>query len=205
MIKALLGDRLDDWINAAVPFLLRRKINPNALTVAGTTVSLGAAAAAALGSFTLAAVLLILGGLFDLVDGVMARRHGTATSFGAFLDSTLDRLVDMGILLGILMYYALAGQPGHVLLAGYVLVASVMVSYTKASAERLVSTFRGGVLERGERIALIVAGLLFDLVIPALWIIAVGATITVIQRFALAYRALEQIDADARGEVGELP
>jgi CDP-diacylglycerol--glycerol-3-phosphate 3-phosphatidyltransferase len=205
MIKAVLGDRLDDWINAAVPFLLRRKINPNALTVAGTTVSLGAAAAAALGSFTLAAVLLILGGLFDLVDGVMARRHGTATSFGAFLDSTLDRLVDMGILLGILMYYALAGQPGHVLLAGYVLVASVMVSYTKASAERLVSTFRGGVLERGERIALIVAGLLFDLVIPALWIIAVGATITVIQRFALAYRALEQIDADARGEVGELP
>lgn len=205
MIKALLGDRLDDWINAAVPFLLRRKINPNALTVAGTTVSLGAAAAAALGSFTLAAVLLILGGLFDLVDGVMARRHGTATSFGAFLDSTLDRLVDMGILLGILMYYAIAGEPGYVLLAGYVLVASVMVSYTKASAERLVSTFRGGVLERGERIALIVAGLLFDLVIPALWIIAVGATITVIQRFALAYRALEQIDADARGEVGELP
>jgi CDP-diacylglycerol--glycerol-3-phosphate 3-phosphatidyltransferase len=205
MIKAVLGDRLDDWINAAVPFIVRRPIDPNLLTVLGTLVSLAAAAAAGLGRFGAAGVLLLCGGLFDLVDGVIARRHGNTTSFGAFLDSTLDRLVDMGILLGILMYYAMAGEPGHVLLAGYVLVACVMVSYTKASAERLVTTFRGGVLERGERIALIIAGLLFDLLIPALWIIAVGATITVIQRFALAYRELQRIDANARREAREHP
>ena len=103
------------------------------------------------------------------------------------------------------MFYALAGEPGHVLLAGYVLVATVMVSYTKAKAEGLVPSLRGGVLERGERIALIVAGLLFDLVVPALWVIAVGATITVIQRFALAYRELQRSDANARRQVGEHP
>ncbi|UCE84912.1 MAG: CDP-alcohol phosphatidyltransferase family protein [Deltaproteobacteria bacterium] len=205
MIKAVLGDRLDDWVDRVVPFLLRRPINPNLLTVVGTLVSLCAAVAAGLGRFGLAGILLLGGGFFDLVDGVVARRHGSTSSFGAFLDSSLDRLVDMGILLGILMHYAVAGEPGHVLLAGYVLVACVMVSYTKASAERLVTSFRGGVLERGERIALIIAGLLFDLLIPALWVIAVGATITVGQRFALAYRELERVDANARREVGEHP
>lgn len=205
MIKALVGERFDRVVEAALAPLLRYPLNPNALTVAGTLVSLGAAAALATGRFALGGGLIILGGFFDLVDGVVARKHGRSTAFGAFLDSSLDRLVDMALLLGVMMHFALVGEPGHVLLAGYALVAAVMVSYTKASAERVLSSFRGGVLERAERIVLLALGGLLDLIVPALWLIAIGSTVTVVQRFSLAYRKLARVDASTSREVGEHP
>ncbi len=205
MIKALFGERFDRLVEAAVPLLLRRPINPNLLTVLGTLVSLGAAVALATGRFRLGGLLVVAGAFFDLVDGVVARKHGRTTAFGAFLDSTLDRLVDMGLLLGVVMHYALTGEPGLVLLAGYALVASVMVSYTKASAERVLPHFRGGVLERAERIVLLALGGLTGFMAAALWLIAIGGTITVVQRFALAYRELARLDADPRPGVGEHP
>lgn len=205
MIKALVGHQFDRVVEAVLPPLLRYPLNPNALTVAGTLVSLGAAVALATGRFALGAGLVILGGFFDLVDGVVARKHGRSTAFGAFLDSSLDRLVDMALLLGIMMHYALAEEPGHVLLAGCALVATVMVSYTKASAERVLPSFRGGVFERAERIVVLALGGLLNLMVPALWLIAIGSTVTVIQRFSLAYRKLAQVDGGASPEVGGHP
>jgi CDP-diacylglycerol--glycerol-3-phosphate 3-phosphatidyltransferase len=201
VIKAALGDRLDAWIRAALPFLFRRPVNPNGLTVAGTLVSFAAAAAFALGEFAWGGVLMLAGGFFDLIDGVVARHHGVTSRFGAFLDATLDRVTDMAILLGITMYYAIAGEPGRVLLAGYALASGVLVSYVKARAELEVSDFRVGLLERGERVGVIAAGAIFGFMVVALWIVAVGSTITVIQRFALAYREMERRDASER--VGE--
>ncbi len=201
MIKSLMGDRLDAWIQAALPFLFRRRVNPNVLTVAGTLVSFTAATAFALGEFPIGAVLMLAAGFFDLIDGVVARHHGVASRFGAFLDATLDRVTDMAILLGIAMYYAIAGEPAHVLLAGYTLASGVLVSYTKARAELEVRDFRVGLLERGERVGLIAAGGLFGFMLVALWIVAIGSTITVFQRFALAYREMERRDASER--VGE--
>jgi len=202
MIKAKLGDRLDAWLQALLPFLFRHRLNPNLLTVLGTLVSLGAALGFALGQFRWAGVLILAGGSFDLVDGVIARHQGTASTFGAFLDSTLDRLVDMGILLGIVMHYAGKGEPGLVLLAGYALVATVLVSYAKARAELFVPVLEGGLLERGERIGLLAAGAILGFMVPALWIVAVGATITVVQRFALAYREMAELDASSRRVAG---
>jgi CDP-diacylglycerol--glycerol-3-phosphate 3-phosphatidyltransferase len=202
MIKAKLGDRLDAWLQALLPFLFRHPLSPNLLTVLGTLVSLGAAAGFAFGQFRWAGVLILAGGFFDLVDGVIARHQGTASTFGAFLDSTLDRLVDMGILLGIVMHYAGRGEPGLVLLAGYALVATVLVSYTKARAELFVPVLEGGLLERGERIGLLAAGAILGFMVPALWIVAVGATITVVQRFALAYREMAELDASSRRVAG---
>jgi phosphatidylglycerophosphate synthase len=201
LIKSALGDRLDAWIQAALPFLFRRPVNPNGLTVAGMLVSFAAAVAFALGEFAWGGVLMLAGGFFDLIDGVVARHHGVASRFGAFLDATLDRVTDMAILLGITMYYAIAGEPGRVLLAGYVLACGVLVSYVKARAELEVSDFRVGLLERGERVGLIAAGGILGFMVVALWIVAVGSTITVIQRFALAYREMERRDASER--VGE--
>jgi CDP-diacylglycerol--glycerol-3-phosphate 3-phosphatidyltransferase len=202
MIKAKLGDRLDAWLQALLPFLFRHPLNPNLLTVLGTLVSLGAAAGFAFGQFRWAGVLILAGGFFDLVDGVIARHQGTASTFGAFLDSTLDRLVDMGILLGIVVHYAGRGEPGLVLLAGYALVATVLVSYAKARAELFVPVLEGGLLERGERIGLLAAGAILGFMVPALWFVAVGATITVIQRFALAYREMAELDASSRRVAG---
>ncbi|HBZ69248.1 MAG TPA: CDP-alcohol phosphatidyltransferase family protein [Deltaproteobacteria bacterium] len=202
MIKAKLGDRLDAWLQALLPFLFRRPLSPNLLTVLGTLVSLGAAVGFAFGQFRWAGVLILAGGFFDLVDGVIARHQGTASTFGAFLDSTLDRLVDMGILLGIVMHYAGKGEPGLVLLAGYALVVTVLVSYTKARAELVVPVLEGGLLERGERIGLLAAGAILGFMVPALWIVAIGATITVVQRFSLAYREMAQLDASSRRVAG---
>lgn len=198
MIKAKLGDRLDAVVKAALPFLFLRPLDPNLLTVVGCLVSLGAAAAFALGWFATGGLLILAGGVFDLVDGVIARAHGIATRFGAFLDSTLDRLTDMALLVGVAMYYAIAGEPGHVLLAGYALVASVLVSYAQARAELVVPVFRVGILERAERILILAAGALLDLLVPALWIVAVGSTITVGQRFLRAYQEMEKLDASER-------
>ena len=203
MIKAKFGDRIDGWIQTALPFLFRRPIDPNFLTLLGLLISLVASVAFAGGWLRAGGVLILLGGFFDLVDGVVARHHGTSSTFGAFLDSTLDRLVDMLLLLGILMHYAVVDRPAEVLLAGVVLVASVMTSYAKARAERYVPDFGGGVLERGERVGILAAGAILGFLVLALWIVAIGATITVIQRFLLARREMERLDAAARADAAE--
>ena len=203
MIKARLGGHIDGWIHTLAPFLFRGRIDPNVLTVTGSIVSLAAAACFPAGWFVTGGLVMLAGGAFDLVDGVVARHHGMSSRFGAFLDSTLDRLTDMALVLGIAMYYAIQGEPGHVLLAGYALVASVLVSYAQARAELVVPTFRVGLFERGERIGFLAAGALFGVMIPALWIIAIGSTITVIQRFTRAYREMEQLDACERAPLQE--
>ena len=205
MIKERLGDRIDGWVHRGLPFLFWRPLSPNLLSVLGALVSVSGAVALGMGSFVAGGLLVLAGGLFDLVDGVVARHQGSATAFGAFLDSTLDRLVDMAILLGILMYYAGQGSLGAVFLAGFALVASVLVSYAKARAELYLPSFGGGVLERGERIAILALGALSGYLIWALWLVAVGAGITVAQRFALAYREMAHLEAPGSPGVVEHP
>ncbi len=203
MIKSRFGDRIDGVIHRLLPFLFRKPVNPNLLTVLGALISLVAAAALAFGWFVAGGLLVLLGGACDVVDGVIARHHGLSTRFGAFLDSTLDRLADMALLLGIAMYYALQGEPGYVLLVGYTLISTVLVSYAQARAELVVPGFRVGLLERAERVGILALGALLGLLVPALWIIAIGSTITLIQRFTHAYRAMQQIDAVERSGVRE--
>jgi phosphatidylglycerophosphate synthase len=202
VIKAKLGDRLDTWLVAAFPFLLRHSVNPNVITVAGTLISLGSALAFAFGWFRWGAVLIAAGGLFDLIDGVVARRHGTATAFGAFLDSTLDRLADMAILLGIMVHFAALGDEGTVALTGVALIAAVLTSYAKARAEQFVTSFEGGLLERGERLLVLGLGAVSGFLIPALWILAVLGSATVVYRFTLAYRELARLEPTRRQEAG---
>ncbi len=200
MIKSSIGERLDASIHRLFPFLFRRRLDPNALTVCGALVSLAAAVAFAVGHFVPGGLLVLLGGFFDLVDGVVARHQGSTSRFGAFLDSTLDRLVDMALLLGICVHFAARGDAGTVLLAGLALIASVLVSYAKARAELVLPRFDVGLFERGERVGLLAAGAILGFLVPALWIIAIGSAVTVAQRFAAAYREMERLDeADCRG------
>jgi len=203
MIKEKLGGKLDGWIHTALPFLFRRPVNPNLLTPSGAFISLFAAAALAQGWFVAGGFLMLAGGAFDLVDGVVARHHGISTRFGAFLDSTMDRLVDMALFLGVAVYFATVGRPDGVLLAGVALISTVLVSYSKACAERSAPEIKVGLLERGERVGILAIGALFDGMVPALWIIAIGSTITVAQRFERAYRVMEQLDADERAGLRE--
>jgi phosphatidylglycerophosphate synthase len=169
MIKQQLGGRLDGWIHTAFPFLFVLPLNPNLLTVIGAIGTIAAAVALASGWFLAGGLLMIASGFFDLVDGVVARHRGVSTRFGAFLDSTLDRLADVAILVGLSVYFARIGDPGAVLLTGLVLTVTVLVSYSAAIAKPL-----------------------------ALWILLVGSTVTVAQRFARAYREMERLDTEER-------
>lgn len=202
MVKSKFGEKIDGWVQALFPFLFRRPVDPNLLTLLGTGVSALAAVAFAMGQFPLAGVLLILGGVFDLVDGVVARHFQISTAFGAFLDSTMDRLVDMVVLLGIVVHYGLVGETVGVVLAGLVLVSSVLTSYAKARAELFVDHLGGGIFERGERIVGIAIGGLFGIMMPVLWILAIGTTLTALQRFAAAHRALDGIELDVEIDAG---
>ena len=203
MIKARFGDRLDGWLEAVLPFLFRRPVNPNVLTVIGTLISVGAGVAFATGRFVLGAVLILVGGVFDLVDGVIARHHGIATAFGAFLDSTLDRLADMAMLLGVMLHYAALGDAGTVLLGGVAMIASVLTSYAKARAEQFLPSFEGGFLERGERLTILGLGAISGYMVVALWILAVAGSATVAYRFGIAYRELARLDGQPK--LGEHP
>jgi CDP-diacylglycerol--glycerol-3-phosphate 3-phosphatidyltransferase len=194
VIKEKFGPKLDQWIQTIFPLLFKRQVDPNLLTVVGAGVCVAAAIAFGMGQFVLGAVLLALGGLCDLVDGVVARHFDISSVFGAFLDSTLDRLVDMVVLLALVFHYVQVGDVTTGLVAGVGLVSSVLTSYTKARAEAIDVSMPGGFIERGERIVLIIAGGLFGLMEPALWILAVGATATVVQRFDSARRSFDSQD-----------
>jgi phosphatidylglycerophosphate synthase len=203
VIKEKLGHRVDAVIHRLFPFLFKREVNPDLLTLLGALVSMGAAALFATGRFELAGLVMLAGGFFDLVDGVVARHFGISTTFGGFLDSTLDRLVDMVVLLGIVIFYSGIGQQGIAILAAVVLVSTVLTSYAKARAELHLSHLPGGILERGERIGLLAAGALFGVMVPVLWILAVGTTFTAAQRLWAAYREMELMDAASATGSGE--
>jgi phosphatidylglycerophosphate synthase len=199
VLKARLGYDFDERIARAVPFLFHPRVHPNALSVLGVAVSLVGAWAFAEGAFRAGALIVGVGGVFDLVDGVVARRQGRVTAFGGFLDSSLDRVVDMALLLGLIMHYASRGAAGLAWLAALALVATVLVSYTKARAESVVPDFNGGLLERAERIVILVLGGLTGWMPFALAVVAVGSSITAGQRIALAYRLMRELDL-RRGE-----
>ena len=194
MLKARLGHDFDERIARTLPFLFHPRVHPNALSLLGLAVSLGGAWSFAAGRFREGALIVLVGGVFDLVDGVVARRQGRVTTFGGFLDSSLDRVVDMALLLGLLMHYARADAAGLAWLAALALVATVMVSYTKARAEAVLGSFEGGLLERAERIVILVLGGLVGAMPLALAVVALGSTITAGQRIALAQRRMTALD-----------
>jgi phosphatidylglycerophosphate synthase len=204
VIKEKLGHRIDGWIHTLFPFLFWRPINPDWLTVMGTLVAGASGLAFAAGDLRLGGILLLAGGFFDLVDGVVARHFGISTRFGAFLDSSLDRVVDILAMVGLIAFFVGESEPGRALLCVVILVATLLTSYAKARAELIIDRMPGGLLERGERIGLLAAGALFGILTPILWLLAIGTVVTVSQRFVYAYREMGRLDAEARAaEIGE--
>lgn len=194
MIKERLGDRIDGWIHRLFPFLFWRPINPDWMTVTGTVVAGASSLAFAQGELRTGGVLLVVGGFFDLVDGVVARHFGVTTRFGAFLDSSLDRVVDILSMLGLFAFFVAAGDLLGSLVCGWILVATVLTSYAKARAELMLERMPGGLLERGERIGLLAIGTLTGWLWPVLVVLAVGSTVTVGQRFLYAHREMGRLD-----------
>ena len=180
-------------LNAIVRALVWCGITPNVLTFIGFVINLVAAYLFAYGYFRWAACVIIFAGLFDMLDGRVARVSNRVTPFGGFLDSVLDRYSDLSLLIGLLVFYGRINRFWYVTLVAVGMIGSVMVSYTRARAENLIPSCKVGFLERPERVVLFIIGALFDRMAPVLWIIAVLSNLTVIHRVVHTWRESRQL------------
>src|SRR5271167_1539856 len=170
------------------------KIHPNVLTFIGLLINIVAAALLAIGRFRAAGFVIIGAGLFDMVDGRVARETNQVTRFGGFFDSVLDRYSDIALLIGLLVYYGSINRPWYVVLTAVVMAASVMTSYTRARAENTIPSCKVGFMERPERVVLLIIGALFDRMAPVLWVIAILGNLTVIHRMIFTWQETKRLE-----------
>jgi CDP-diacylglycerol--glycerol-3-phosphate 3-phosphatidyltransferase len=188
MITRQIGHTCNFLLLLIVRAFAATGINPNLLTVIGFAINFVAAYLFAYGYFRWAGIAVFLAGLFDMLDGRVARFSNRVTPFGGFFDSVLDRYSDLCLMIGLLVFYGRINRFWYVVLVAAAMIGSVMVSYTRARAENLISTCKVGFLERPERMVLIIIGAMFDRMAPVLWVIAVMATVTVIHRVAYTWQ-----------------
>ncbi|MFN8534521.1 MAG: CDP-alcohol phosphatidyltransferase family protein [Dehalococcoidia bacterium] len=173
-----------------IRLLAKTSITPNQLTVVGTALTGAVAAAVAVADGRLAGPLVLGASAFDLLDGALARSTGRTSRFGAFLDSTLDRVADGLLLFGVAVRGVRAGSTTTPLLAFVAYGASVLVSYSRARAEAVGVQGEAGFFDRPARIVTLAAGLAINRLNLALLVIAAGASATVVQRVLLVRRQL---------------
>jgi len=179
-------------------WLVAKRVRPNTITTVGTLCTLIAAVIFATGHIRTGGWFLGLTALFDVLDGTVARRTGTESTFGAFYDSTLDRVADGFLLGGLVVFYATHPRhmnDGMVIVTVLALIATFLTSYTNARAEGLGFSARVGVLQRPERITLLSApqaffGLALDgwVLGSIVTLLMVTAWITFFQRMAYVHR-----------------
>jgi CDP-diacylglycerol---glycerol-3-phosphate 3-phosphatidyltransferase len=184
--KKTFTDYMRFWfkgiLDPIAAFLNRLGIAPNTMTIMGLLMNIGAAYLLSQGQMFWGGVLVLIGGPFDALDGTMARLRGEASDFGAFVDSVTDRYSELFILGGLSFYFTQQGDWLSVMGCYAAAVGSVMVSYTKARAVSLKFNADIGILTRVERYLVIAPLLLFNLPIFAIWIVAVLANVTALQR-----------------------
>jgi len=178
-------------------FLHRLGFHPNTITILGFVLSLVVAFVLSQGKLVLGGILLILFSSVDALDGALARVSGEKSRFGAFLDSTLDRLSEGSMLLGLLIWLLGTGASTEGVLIYVVMLGSVMVSYTRARAEGIGLACKTGLLTRMERVILLGIGLIAGWVLPVLILMAVLTWFTVGQRMIYVYRESRKIPEPA--------
>ncbi len=205
-ITHAIGVACDKVVVLIVQALAR--IHPNVLTFIGLVINVIAAVLLASGMFRVAGFVILGAAIFDMVDGRVARSTNRVTRFGGFFDSVLDRYSDLGLLMGLLVYYASVNRFFYVVLTAVVMTACVMVSYSRARAENVIPRCKVGFMERPERIVLIIIGALFNRMAPVLWVIAVLGNLTVIHRMIYTWQEtarLEEAQLRAGPESTEQP
>lgn len=182
MLSEKLGHRLDNPLSQLIKRGPLAKLSPTALTLTGLIVNLIASGFIIPGWWKTAAILILVAGLFDMLDGASARTMEKTTLFGGFIDSVVDRYSDMAILLAFIIYYALHNDIFMVSLCAVTCVGCVLIPYTRARAETIIPICNIGIMERAERILLIVVGCYFNLMQPVFLALAVLTHVTVLQR-----------------------
>ncbi len=180
-------------------FLVRRGVSPNSITTVGTLCTLAGGALYALGHIMTAGWVIGLTALFDVLDGTVARRTGKSTVFGAFYDSTLDRVADGGVMAGLTIFYATSPVHHNIYMVVVCLlgiIGTFLISYTRARAEALGIDAKVGLMQRPERVILLSApqalfGLFWSgwVLMGIIVLLAVTAWITAVQRIAFVHKA----------------
>ena len=194
----LLPHRVPKRITDPIVLVLARLgMSPNHLTVLGFAGNVGAAVLAARGQFLLAGAVMLVASALDLLDGALARATGRASSFGAIFDSVLDRMSEAALLAGLAFYYAGRGDREETILCFAALAGSLLVSYVRARAQGEGFDLRDGWFTRAERVILLGGGLIISQVRIALWVLAVMANLTALQRL---YATLDHFRGDSAKE-----
>jgi len=181
-------------IDRIVRWLALSKIHPNVLTFLGLVINIWAAWLFSRGSFQWAGLVVIGAGLFDMVDGRVARATKQVTLFGGFFDSVVDRYSDLALYMGLLVYYASINRFFYIVLTAIVMTGSVMISYTRARAENAIPKCKVGFLERPERVVLIIIGALFGRMAQVLWVLAVLSNLTVVHRMIYTWQECKKLE-----------
>jgi CDP-diacylglycerol---glycerol-3-phosphate 3-phosphatidyltransferase len=195
VLSQRVRERVQGILNAAARGLGAMGLTPNALTLIGFAAMCGIGIVLALGQFALGGLLIIAAGIFDALDGSLARLTNRVTQFGAFLDSTTDRFAEGAIFFGIMSAFLQRNMIFVAYLVFFALLGSLMVSYCRARAEGIGVQMKEGMLTRFERIALLVIGLLLTAafgdwpILIVLGILAVFTNVTAAQRMWLVYQA----------------
>ena len=198
--KMTFADKMRVWfrwyLNPIAGFFNRLGIRPNTVTLIGLMGTIGCAVLIAFGHMTWAGILLLIMGPVDAMDGALARLRNEASDWGAFVDAVTDRYSELFLFLGFLIYYMLQAEIAGVILAYLAAAGSVLVSYVKARADASKLDANVGLLTRVERYIVLIPGLIFNLPLPVLIIIAILANFTALQRILRvrrdAHRRLSQ-------------
>ena len=181
--------RLGNFFTRPIGRLLARTpITPDMLTWTGLLFAVGALVLLLNEQTRWAGVVVVAGALFDTLDGALARAANLVSRFGGILDSTLDRLTEGIVLIGIVFVQARSGSAAGATLAAAALVLSLTVSYIRARAEAAGIACSDGWFTRLERIVILAAGLIFDLIVPALIIITILSGLTAAQRLLVVWQ-----------------
>jgi len=183
-----------DPLSRLAYYLHQLGITPNGLTYSGFVLTVITALVLATGEFRWGGLLLLLAALFDMLDGAVARYTKQMSTFGAFLDSTLDRYSESVTFLALAYYFSRhPSTRTELVLILFILVGSLMVSYTKARAEALQVECKAGWLQRPERIVILVVGLITGWLAPILWLLAIFTNFTALQRIYEVYWRTNQL------------
>lgn len=194
MLSEKVGHRFDTILSRIARAVFGRNIHPHTLTFMGLAVNVGAGLCLGTGHWRCAGALITIAGLFDLMDGAVARTLDKATKFGGFLDSVIDRYSDILLLMGIIWYYAVRNEPGYTLLACIVLMGCILIPYSRARAEAFLTRCNIGLMERAERTICLAVGSLCGVMEPVLWCLAVLTHITVFQRIYYTWKEMQKLE-----------
>jgi len=191
MLRDRVENRIEPPLKALAQAIARRNISPTLLTLTGLGINAAAAFLYFAGVIGIAGFVILFAGLFDMLDGAVARASGKASGFGGFTDSVVDRYSDFLMFGAVLAYFARQGDLLMTLISAATLCGAFLVSYVRARAELVIPKCAVGLMERPERIIVLAAGSLFGFLNAAVWVLCVTTHLTALHRIVFTRKAVK--------------